>query len=178
MGWGNPPNEGYTARLLRDGRLVGEWSAETKRQSTGHMVVCCSCGWRGSRYKDTGRDAAGRPWWPSEESWADEERAHEEWWHRHMAPLVDLDPDRVLVLSRDSGGMRHFLAGRPVHAGTGLELRLVGDVWIRVRYEWDWDPGRRPDAYPALGGRGEQLGYLPGSVSFPLPEKAELQWPE
>ncbi len=158
MGWGNPPHEGYTARLLRDGRLTGEWSSETNRQSTGHMVVSCSCGWRGSRYKDTGRDAAGRPWWPTEDSWADEERAHEEWWSRHMAPMVDPDPDRVLVLGRDSGGMRHFLAGQPVHAGTALELR--------------------PDAYLALGGRGEQLGYLPGPVSFPLPEKAELRWPE
>jgi hypothetical protein len=164
--------------MLRDGRLTSEWSLETNRESTGHLVVCCSCGWRGGRYRDFGLDAGGARWWPSEQSEVEEQAAHDDWWHRHMAPMVDSDPDRMLVLSRDSGGMRHYLAGRPVHAGTVLELRLVDDVWVRVRYEWSWDAAVPPRAHLALGSRGEALGYAPTSASFPLPEAAELRWPE
>jgi hypothetical protein len=39
MGWGDAPHEGYQARLQRDGRMVGEWSAETDRESTGYLAV-------------------------------------------------------------------------------------------------------------------------------------------
>ena len=60
MGWGSPPHEGYEARLLRDGRLTSEWSAETSRESTGYVVVICSCGWQGGRYRDEGLNAEGR----------------------------------------------------------------------------------------------------------------------
>jgi len=49
MRWGSSPHEGYEARPLRDGRMVGEWSAETDRESTGVLAVLCSCGWRGDR---------------------------------------------------------------------------------------------------------------------------------
>lgn len=40
-----------------------------------------------------------------------------------------------LVFGRDHGGFRHFLDGKPVHCGTGLELLLHGDRWAWVRYE-------------------------------------------
>lgn len=176
MGWGEPPHEGFTARLLRDGRLTSEWSQRTGQESSGFVVVCCTCGWHGGRYRDSGRDAAGRRWWPDLDGDAEEQAAHDEWWHRHLAPLVEPSPDRLLVLGRDAGGMRHFLAGRPVHAGTALELRLLDDAWVRVRYEWNWDAAMAPRAYIALGGRGEALGYTAGPASFPLPEAAELRW--
>ena len=178
MGWGDEPHEGYTARLLRDGQLVGVWSAETDRESTGYTVVCCSCGWRGGRYKDWGIGPDGRWWSDRDKVDADDQAAHDEWWHRHMAPMVEPDPDRLLVLGTDLGGMRHFLAGRPVHAGTVLEMRLLDDVWVRVRYEWNWSAAVPPRGYLSLGGRGEDLGYAPGPVSFPLPESAELRWPD
>jgi hypothetical protein len=177
MGWGDEPHEGHTARLLRDGRLRAVWSAETNNESTGYVVVSCSCGWRGGRYKDDGSGPGGR-WWPDLDAEAEDQAAHDEWWHRHMAPMVEPDPDRLLVLSTDLGGMRHFLAGRPVHAGTVLEMRLLDDVWVRVRYEWSWSAAVPPRGYLALGGRGEDLGYTPGSVCFPLPETAELRWPD
>jgi len=106
------------------------------------------------------------------ESWA----AYDEWRQEHMASLVDPDPDSVLVLGQDAGGPRHFLAGRPVHAGTYLELRLADDRWVVIRYEWSWEPEQRPRAYLALGGRGEAMGYTP-EVVFSLPEKAGLRWP-
>lgn len=44
-----------------------------------------------------------------------------------------------LMRGADAGGVRYFLDGRPVHAGTGLELRLpeatLGPVWATVRFE-------------------------------------------
>lgn len=176
MGWGSPPHEGYEARLLRDGRLTSEWSAETSRESTGYVVVICSCGWQGGRYRDEGLNAEGRRWWPDLDAEAESDAAYRDWWSNHMAPMVEPDPGSVLVLGTDAGGPRHFLAGRPVHAGTFLELRLPDDRWVVVRYEWNWDPSVRPRAYVALGGRGEALGYAP-VVEFSLPEKAELRWP-
>ena len=176
MSWGSPPHEGYEARLLRDGRLVGAWSVETNRESTGYVWLVCTCGWRGSRYRDSGRDAQGKRWWPDLDVEAESEAAFQEWRYRHMAPLVDPDPDSILVLGADAGGARHFLAGQPVHAGTALELRLPDDRWIVVRYEWSWDVAARPRAYLALGGRGERLGYAE-QVDFALPERAELRWP-
>jgi hypothetical protein len=44
-----------------------------------------------------------------------------------------------LIRGVDTGGVRYFLDGRPVHAGAGLELRLpeaaLGPVWAAVRFE-------------------------------------------
>ncbi len=50
-------------------------------------------------------------------------------------------------------------------------------MWVRVRYEWSWDPAKSPTAYLAVGGRGEELGCEPAPVAFPMPERAELRWP-
>lgn len=94
-----------------------------------------------------------------------------------MAPLVDPTPDRVQVLAEDRGGARHFPAGRAVHAGSVLELRLADDLWVMVRYEWSWD-GRHPRVYLALGRCGGRVGpsWTPDPVSFEIPERAELRW--
>jgi hypothetical protein len=137
MGWGDPPREGYQARLLRGGRLVSGWSAETDYDSTGYVVVACTCGWRGGRYRDPGLNAEGMRWWPDLDAGANSDAAFKECRQEHMAPLVDPDPASVLVLGSDAGGLRHFLAGEPVHAGTYLELRLPDDRWVVVRYEWN-----------------------------------------
>jgi hypothetical protein len=74
-----------------------------------------------------------------------------------------------LELVRESSGLRHFLAGMPVHAGDWLELQFAGGVWIPGRYEWSFREGRRPLLYLSLAG-----GRL---VSFELPEVALLRWP-
>jgi len=169
MGWGDPPHEGYVAHRLRDGSLSVRWSAEIAAQETGRVVVCCSCGWRGSELDEAER-------YDDPATWTGD-HAYQEWRQSHMGPLVDPDPDNVLTLGRDLGGARHFLAGRPVHAGTGLELRLRENVWVPVRYEWDWDSDHPPHLYLALGSRGEDLGFWPESPSFPMPEGAELRWP-
>lgn len=76
-----------------------------------------------------------------------------------------------LVLGNDAGGRRWFLDDRPVHAGSGLELRLpgndLGERWARVRFEMTFPPAARdqvlrapddqvPVLYLYLGHRWEQ----------------------
>ncbi len=92
---------------------------------------------------------------------------------RRQLSEAQMVPDVLRIIA--VAGLAEDAARR---AGTALELRLRGDVWVRVRYEWSWDPAKPPMAYLALGGRGEELGYEPGPVAFPLPERAELRWPE
>ncbi len=45
-----------------------------------------------------------------------------------------------LELREESGGLRHYLDGRPVHCGTQLQLRVndgehANEVWVWARYE-------------------------------------------
>lgn len=61
-----------------------------------------------------------------------------------------------LVRGSDTGGTRYFLAGRPIHAGDGLELRLpgnhLGPVWVSVRVEVEHLDGKvQPVLYLYLG---------------------------
>ena len=52
----------------------------------------------------------------------------------------------TLVLTRETGGLRHYLEGEPVHAGVTLELQLRDGTWLPGRYEasrhgdelWAW----------------------------------------
>lgn len=54
----------------------------------------------------------------------------------------------TLTKGQDSGGVRYFLEGRPVHAGDPLELRMPmqagKEVWVRVRFEQRWTPANEP----------------------------------
>lgn len=74
-----------------------------------------------------------------------------------------------LELVRENSGLRHFVAGRPVHGGDGLELQLEGGSWIVGRYEWSFREGTRPVLYVAIAGGG--------LVSCEIPETAQLRWP-
>jgi hypothetical protein len=84
-----------------------------------------------------------------------------------------------LIKGRDAGGLRYFLDDKPVHAGTGLELRLPGDpggaIAVRqlaARYVTDGphrhlleqaaaDIGERWVHVRFESSRGEPLLYLP-----------------
>lgn len=58
----------------------------------------------------------------------------------------------ALTLSQDGGGRRHFVDGRPVHCGTGLQWSPdYGKTWIAVRYEVSGDFA--PVLYLPDGGR-------------------------
>lgn len=74
-----------------------------------------------------------------------------------------------LELVRESSGLRHFLAGKPVHAGDGLELQLESGAWVVGRYEWSFREGTRPLLYVGIAGGGV--------ISFEIPEAALMRWP-
>lgn len=97
----------------------------------------------------------------------------------HIEPMRGVEPHTQLILGSDAGGQRHFLDGRPVHAGTRLELLLDDGHWAPIRLEWSLNRPDEPDAYLGLGvpaGARELGEYLP--VKFTLPPGAILRWPE
>lgn len=70
----------------------------------------------------------------------------------------------------ESSGLRHFLDGRPVHAGTMLELQLPGGVWALGRYEWSFQRDDGPLLYLELSGTA-------ATAPAALPPGAVLRWP-
>ena len=75
-----------------------------------------------------------------------------------------------LVEDRDSGGLRHFLSGRPVHAGDGLYL-LTQLGWMPGRYEWGFRAGTPCNIYFSLPGVHE-------ATAVQIPSGAQLAWPD
>lgn len=67
----------------------------------------------------------------------------------------------------DGGGRRHFLGGRPIHAGMGIML-LTSQGWLGGRYEWHY--GDEPLFY--FGTPGSHL-----QVSVPIHKGMRLAWP-
>lgn len=91
---------------------------------------------------------------------------------------MDFD-ECLLEIRRESGGLRHYLQGEPVSAGTVLELLMSDGSWLSGRYEW----GFRRDE-PALFCKyvrvpGVDLDGYPNreQVCFALPKDALLRWP-
>jgi len=70
-----------------------------------------------------------------------------------------------LNLIRESGGLRHYLAGRPVHAGSILEVRGLYGPWKGARYEWTFRESERPYLVMPEGTRD-------------ITPADELRWPE
>lgn len=87
---------------------------------------------------------------------------------------------KLEVRDEAASGLRHYLAGRPVHAGDALELLLPGERWIAGRYEWTFTADRQPMFYFPAGGAWEQAGRdaVAPVVSASLPAGAVLRWPE
>jgi len=44
----------------------------------------------------------------------------------------------AIVQGRESSGLRHYVNGVPVHAGSAMQVKF-GNGWIRGRYEWSFD---------------------------------------
>jgi len=47
-----------------------------------------------------------------------------------------------LELRRDALGWRHWLDGRPVYAGSELEIDFFQEGWIPARYHWRFEIDR------------------------------------
>ncbi|WP_192913073.1 hypothetical protein [Bacillus mesophilum] len=46
----------------------------------------------------------------------------------------------TIEVGPDGGGLRHFINGKPIHAGSLLEIKF-GTGWIPGRYEWSFKTG-------------------------------------
>lgn len=98
-----------------------------------------------------------------------------------MHDPTDNDPSAALTtgarldLVRESGGLRHYLSGEPVHAGDGLELQLEGGSWVGGRYEWNFQGESPPLFYFGLAGVPEELVIaLPSTARLRRPKKRGL----
>ena len=76
-----------------------------------------------------------------------------------------------LKLGMDGGGLRHSLDGRPVSAGTPLEVQLDDGTWLGGTYEWSFDETSPPFLTIRLAATAE-------SAALRLPQHAKLRWPE
>ena len=190
MGWGTAEHEGFADEKRPD----GSWSGGTTRSGDPDAVAyqaACSCGWRSEREHPVPprpdgvpRNEQGLPHGPEWDTWiasleAASDACWEDWRAEHFDPLLGYEPHTQLIEATDRGGRRHFLDGRPVHAGMMLELLLPDGGWLQGRYEWSYVAGQRPTFHVTLGGpaEAERQGELPG-VSFELPARAVLRWPE
>jgi hypothetical protein len=73
----------------------------------------------------------------------------------------------TLTLSHDGTGRRHFVDGKPVHCGTGLQWSPdYGKTWINVRYEANFS---RDGVYPVL--------YLPDRSQLVPTADSKFRWP-
>lgn len=183
MGWGHEPHEGWTDEKLPDGR----WLASTSRRGVLGPVAyqaVCTCGWRSAREHavpprpDAPRRGSEDMTWLQALDTA-ENACWDDWNAEHFAPLLGYEPHTQLILGRTDGGARHFLNGRPVHAGATLELLLERAAWLPIRYEWNWQEGTAPTAYAAAGLPDDARSIAdPPLIRFELPPLAVLRWPE
>ena len=156
MGWGNPPHEGFAGARQPDGSLA----PEIEEGGVDEFVSACECGWEGGSYP------------PTEEG---RQACFEDWLETHFGPIVSPDPSRVLIRGHDGAGRRYYLAGRPVHAGTRLELLLSRGRWLPIRFHLDQQ--FNPRGAVSLGGPWEGI-RMRCETTFALPEGASLRWPD
>ena len=94
--------------------------------------------------------------------------------HGLASPATHAEGHRLMA-GRDAGGVRDFLHGRPVHAGTGLYL-LTHRGWLPVRYESNVRAqvaglDRTAVVYLDLPGTTQE-------VVFAVPRDASFAWPD
>jgi hypothetical protein len=101
------------------------------------------------------------------------------WRTLHAGVLASTDPAHQLILLQDSGGDRHYLAGRPVPFGALLELQMADGSWWPVRYRWSWRRSDAPVAVVRLGPpEREQVGGTRSLLGeMHLPTQSALRWP-
>lgn len=65
-------------------------------------------------------------------------------WTKEKDPMTTVVDDNYIygpiVLGTDGSGRRHFVQDKPIHAGTGIEIKF-GDGWIHGRYEYSFQAG-------------------------------------
>ena len=74
-----------------------------------------------------------------------------------------------LELRVEAGGLRYYLAGKPIHAGGLLELLLDNGSWALGRFEWTYRKDDRPRFY---------VDTKSGDAFDLRPQSARLRWPK
>jgi hypothetical protein len=74
----------------------------------------------------------------------------------------------LLELRTEAGGLRYYLAGKPIHAGELLELLLDDGRWMLGRYEWNYRKEDSPWFY---------LDTESGKAVDLNTERSLLRWP-
>ena len=77
----------------------------------------------------------------------------------------------------DAAGPRHFLAERPVHPSTLLEV-LTFTGWIAVRYEGTSQDGDTPVFYLALPTTPDKNLDACCMAQLSIPQRALFRWPQ
>ncbi len=82
---------------------------------------------------------------------------------------TEIATGELLELRTEAGGLRYYLAGKPIHAGELRDLLLDDGSWALGRFEWNY--------------RKEELPWLyvdteTGDAIELDPEKFRLRWPE
>jgi hypothetical protein len=188
MGWGQEPYEGWADKKLPDGAGSGRHAVAAiliplrlRRCAAVGGVLSASIGSRPARPISRATTVACRMA-PECDAWiaareAADNACWEDWNAEHCQALLGHEPHTQLILGRSDGGPRHYLDGKPVHAGDTLELLTDSEDWLPVRYEWDWNVEHAPRAYFNLGLPAPARGVTePPDVSVALPSTAILRW--
>ena len=92
-----------------------------------------------------------------------------------------------LEVQKEPGGLRHYLAGKPVHAGMPLELLMADGSWLSGRYEnkryedgllarFHFDVRCKTAIHEVANDPRSPTAYPDASCD--LPPDAELRWPK
>lgn len=106
----------------------------------GASVLRCLCGWQSHPLPHE-----------SDDTWQEARELAE---REHVAHLVEPDPGQLLLLGDDGDGPRFYLAGKPMYAGSPVEL-LTPAGWWPGRFETGPGEGRAgpvPRFHGLLGG--------------------------
>lgn len=64
-----------------------------------------------------------------------------------MGKLIAMPARESFEVRLEAGGLRHYLAGEPVHAGELIEVQRDDGSWEVVRYEWTCRQQENPSLY-------------------------------
>lgn len=88
---------------------------------------------------------------------------------------MEIGEGHLELVSEGADGLRHSLAGRAVHAGDTLELKLSDGTWLLGRYEWDFHGDSLATFHVGLAGEPVNSERDEGAIR--IQNWAILRWP-
>jgi hypothetical protein len=78
----------------------------------------------------------------------------------------------ILELKGDGAQQRYYLDGRPLEAGSSIELQVHSGRWVSGRFEW----GGRPEVRPRLRAKAE-VNLPAQQITFVIHPHLLVRWP-